>query len=110
MMYVGLYGLNGVNPDTSPKLIQTYVAPILLYGMEAPCIATPKMKLLEQFYRDIFKQIQYIPDATANAACYLLLGILLIKRQLHGKSLNLVGCIIRRVGLVEREVAIWQMT
>ena len=99
---IGLYGFNGVNPDTWLKLIQTYVATILLYGLETLCIATEEMNLLEQIYRITFKEIQLLPDATANAACYLLLGILPIEGQLHVKYLNLFGNIIRKVGSVER--------
>ena len=96
-MGVGLYGLNEVNPDTSLKLIQTYVATTLLYGLEAPCIATPEMKLLEQFYRTTLKDIQHLLGATANAACYLLLGVLPTEGELHVKSPNLFGSIMRRV-------------
>ena len=67
------------------------------------------MKLLEQFYRTTLKDILHLPDSIANVACYLLLGILPIERQLHAKSLNLCGSIIRRVASVEREVANWQI-
>ena len=34
LMGAGLHGENGLDPDTSIHLLQTYVVPVLVYGLE----------------------------------------------------------------------------
>ena len=106
----GLYGLRGVSPDAALKLLQAYVTPCMLYGLEALCISTQDILPLEKYYRTLLKSIQHLPNATANAACYLLLGVLPIEGQIHVKMLTLFGSILRRDGSVEREIAVRQLT
>ena len=64
LMGVGFHGLNGLSPKVSRHIYMTFVIPILLYGLEA---ITMSKKTL--------KQIQSLPERTADAAVYQLIGI-----------------------------------
>ena len=44
LMSAGLYGNNGLDPETCLQLFQTYVIPVLIYGLE---VILPKRKLTE---------------------------------------------------------------
>ena len=105
LMGAGLHGLNGLSPTVSLKLLKIYVVPCLLYGLETICLSQPNINALETFYRATLKRIQHLPESSANAACYLLLGVLPIQAQIDVKILTLFGSILRREGSLEREVA-----
>ena len=104
LMGAGVYGLNGVNPRTSMKLINTYVMPRMTYGLECLTLSSNEIDPLEQYYRSLLKDIQHLPTATANPACYLLLGALPIEGHIHIKTLSLFGNIMRREDSIEYEV------
>ena len=44
LMSAGLHGENGLDPETSLHLYQTYVLPVLLYGME---VILPHQKYMD---------------------------------------------------------------
>ena len=104
LMGAGVYGLNGVNPSTSTKLINIYVMPRMTYGLECLTLSSNEIQPLELYYRDLLKDIQHLPTATANAACYLLLGALPIEGHIHIKTLTLFGSIMLREDSLEYEV------
>ncbi len=51
--------------------------------------------MLEIFYRKLLKQVQGLPDTTANAAVYLLLDTVPLEAQIHMRILGLLGNITR---------------
>ena len=95
LLRIGLHGIDGLDPASSHKIIQTYVVPRLLHGLDATILGQQEIKLLEQFYKRLLRQIQTLPENTATEAIYLLLGAIPIENQLHRRVLNLFGNICR---------------
>ena len=89
MMGAGLHGLNGLNPSVSMKLIESYILPRLLYGLDAMIISDTDITSIEKYYRTLLRQIQHLPVNTANEAIYLLVGALPIEAHLDIRMLSL---------------------
>ncbi|XP_071170832.1 uncharacterized protein [Mytilus edulis] len=109
LMGAGLHGLNGVNPKAAIHLIQTYVLPRLLYGLDVITLTTEDMKNLSTYFRKLLRQIQHLPDRTANVASHLLLGRITIESEIHKRILKTFGNIIRNENSIERKLAIRQL-
>ena len=103
---VGLHGSNGLNPKASCRIIQTYVVPRLLYGLEAICLNKTEVEKLESFYRNLLRMIQGLNDRCANEAVYLLPGVMPISAQLHSRVLGLAGSISRLPGHLMNRLAL----
>jgi hypothetical protein len=95
LMKIGLYGVEGLGPRTSLRIIQTYVTPRLLYGLEATVLCKKDLDELDNFYKKLLRQIQALPESTATEAIYLLIGALPVKFLLHIRVLSLFGNICR---------------
>ena len=69
--------------------MQTYVTPILLYGME---VLLPKnnkhIGKLEVYQKQLLKQILSLPENTADSAVYILSGFLPVEAQIHKRALT----------------------
>lgn len=61
LMGAGLHGLSGVNPSVSAHMIQIYVIPRLLYGLDVINLSSSETQLLDIYYRQLVKQIQHLP-------------------------------------------------
>ncbi|VDI77462.1 Hypothetical predicted protein [Mytilus galloprovincialis] len=109
LMGAGLHGLNGVNPKVSVHLIQIYVIPRLLYGLDVISLSNTDIQKMELFFRQLLKQIQHLPKRTSIAATLLLLGRIPIEGEIHKKILKTFGNIIRNDKSVEREIAFRQL-
>ena len=103
LMGAGLHGVNGISPVTSWKLVNTYVIPRYTYGLEILNMSTKEINSLNQFHKKLLKQIQTLPDRTADSAIFLLLGALPLQATIESRMLNLYGIICRSSG-VEREI------
>ena len=71
LMGVGLHGKNGINPLLSAKLLTIYVVPRYLHGLEAVNIHQGDIAKLEKYHKRILKQIQHLPERTADEAVLL---------------------------------------
>ena len=67
-MSSGLHGENGLDPKTAIHLMQTYVIPVLVYGMEVVLPKQKYMDMLEKFSKRILKLILSVPVNTADPA------------------------------------------
>ena len=65
---------DSVSSATSLKIINTYVIPILLYGLEAVNLSAAQLDEIASFHKDLLRRIQRIPRYTASEAIYLLIG------------------------------------
>ena len=95
LMGSGLHGENGLDPETSTHLLQTYVLPVLVYGME---VVTPKaalMERLERTYKNFIKQILSLPVTVADPAVYVLSGAVPVEAVIHKRALMLFGSVCR---------------
>ena len=59
------------------------VIPCLLSGAEIWALRPAEIEPMERFQRKVMKQLQGLPDNTANAAVYLLSGVLPVAAILH---------------------------
>ena len=87
----------------------TFVIPRLLYGLEALSHTEKDIECLERFQRQCLKQIQGLPDKTANTVCLALLGILPLEVVLHKNALTTFVNMIRHKGTVESDIALRQI-
>ena len=90
LMGAGLHGDNGLDPDTSVHIMQTYILPILVYGLE---VVLPRRELMEQIdrlHKKFLKQILSLPNTTANPAIYILSGTIPIEGVVHKRALTLM--------------------
>ena len=95
LLNIGMHGGNGLDPAASCKILQTYVTPILIHGLEAAVLNKEDLDAMEKFYRKILRQIQSLPDSTACEAVYLLSGRIPIEGLIHQRALGLFGAICR---------------
>ena len=95
LMGAGLHGENGVDPETAMSLLNTYVLPVLLYGLEVIIPSGKAFTMLETQYKRLLKQILSLPITTADPAIYLLSGMLPVEATLHKRILSLFGNITR---------------
>jgi hypothetical protein len=56
LMGAGLHGLNGVNPKVSIHLVQTYVTPRLLYGLEILSLTLGDIRNLELYFKKLLRE------------------------------------------------------
>ena len=109
LMGAGLSGINGMSPLYSRCLVTTYVIPCLLYGLEAMVLDDANYKNLDTYHRGLLRQLQGLPESTAKAAVYLLIGSLPSQALLHQKILTLFASILNRPGTPEHEVILRQL-
>ncbi len=95
LMSVGLYSESGLNPAASVKILETYVTPRMIYGLEAVQLKNKDLDSLDQFHRQLLRDMQGLPRSTANEAVYLLSGTLPLHAELDARKLTLAGSIAR---------------
>ena len=84
----------------------TFVVPRLLYGPEALFLTKKDIECLERFQRQCLKQIQGLPDKTANTICLALFGILHLEAVLYKNALTTFMNMIRCKGSIENYLAL----
>ncbi|CAG2232770.1 unnamed protein product [Mytilus edulis] len=95
-MGVGLYGENGLDPQTSMSIMNTYIIPIMLYGLE---IVIPRGRCLETLniqFKKFLKQLLSLPKTVADPAIYMISGMLPVEAQIDVKILTFYGNITRQ--------------
>ena len=83
LMSSGLHGENGLDPDTSIHLTQTYVMPVLVYGLEVVLRKQKYLDTLERFNRKFLILILSLPVNVADPAVYILTGTFPVEAVLH---------------------------
>ena len=101
LMGAGLHGLSGLNPRASIHLINCYVIPRLLYGLDVIQLSAIDVKNLNVFFNKLIKQIQHLPERTANAGALLLIGQIPIEGQIHKRMLCTFRNVIANTNSVE---------
>ena len=90
-----MHGENGLDPETAIHLMQTYILPVLIYGME---VVSPKRKyidMLDKFYKKFLKMILSLSVNTADPAVYVLSGTMPVEATIHNRALTFFGNICR---------------
>ncbi|MCG8047714.1 MAG: reverse transcriptase domain-containing protein, partial [Candidatus Thiodiazotropha endolucinida] len=111
LMGAGLHGENGLDPDSSIHILQTYVLPLLVYGLEVLLPRKTLLDKLERAYKKFLKQILSLPNSTADPAIYILSGTIPIEGVIHKRALTLIGNISRLPDdSVEKKIAVRQLS
>ena len=97
LISTGLHGENGLDPETEISLLQTYVFPVLYYGLE---IIIPTGKILNVLaiqQKKLLKQILSNSTTTADPAVYMyiLSGTLMAEAMIHKRISSVYGNITR---------------
>ena len=95
LMGAGLHGGNGLSPHVSLKILNTYIIPRLLYGLEAVILTKKDVDDLNFFHKSILRRLQGLPKNTATEAIFILIGAIPITAELHIRILSLFGAIWR---------------
>jgi hypothetical protein len=109
LMGAGLHGLNGLTPPICQSLIDVYVTPAILHGLEALRLNDTQHALLEAHHRKLIRQIQHLPISSAIPSIYLLLGAPPLEAQLHQRVLTFFVAILRRPESAEYEIRVRQL-
>ena len=110
LMNTGLHGANGLSPETSYVIYRAYVLPRLLYGLDVLSLTQGQVDQLSRYHIQTLRNIQSLPQRTACAAVYMLLGALPLEAELHKRRLSLLNSVITSdneclKGLVQRQLA-----
>ncbi|MCG7879544.1 MAG: reverse transcriptase family protein [Candidatus Thiodiazotropha taylori] len=110
LMPSGCHGHNGLDPETTIHLLQTYVLPTLIYGMEVVLPQGKHLDTLEKFYKKYLKLLLSLPITTADPAVYVLSGTVPIEATIHKRALILFGSISRlSTTAIEKQIAYRQL-
>ena len=92
LMGTGLHAKNGADPES---LLNSYVFPVLLYGLEIIIPTGKSLTVLKVQYKRLNKQVLSLPTTIADPAVYLLSGALPVEAVTHKRILSLFGNITR---------------
>ena len=95
LMGIGFHGKNGLDPATSSCLVDTYITPRLLYGLNAANLSKSQITKLSHFHKTLLRQLQGLPQNSALCIIYLLLGTLPLEAFLELSQLSLIGAVAR---------------
>ncbi|KAK3088432.1 hypothetical protein FSP39_019152 [Pinctada imbricata] len=106
LMSSGMHGENGLDPKSCIHLLNVYVMPVLLYGLEILLPSDYHCQPLEIFLKKTLKQILSIPVSTADPAPFILSGCIPVEAIIHKRALTFY-CNICRLpeSAIEKQLA-----
>ncbi|CAG2249344.1 unnamed protein product [Mytilus edulis] len=104
LLGAGLHVRRGFSPMVAYKLWRTYAVPRSIYGLEVMNLLAKEKDMLELAERKILRQIQGLPNNTANMAVYTLVGAEPIAITLDKNVLTFFMNIVRNSGTIECEI------
>ena len=104
----GMHGLNGVHPQVSLKLWNSYILP---YGLQQMVCSKKDLELIEIFQRSTFRRLQHLPERTSNSVTLLILGELPVEATIDKQTLTFFSSILTDPNskehlLVHRQLAV----
>jgi endonuclease/exonuclease/phosphatase family metal-dependent hydrolase len=109
MMGTGMHGTNGLPPATNVYLMNIYIMPILLYGLEILLPSEKEMDTATKFHESSLRQLLSLPSTCAKPAIYILSGHIPLAGQIHHRALTFFGNIIRNENTLEYKLAYRQL-
>ena len=106
----GLQSFNGLHPNTALHIVNTRIAPILVYGFEVLDIRERDILSLETFMRAMLKRVQNLPNETANCATHILLGTLPVEAKLDSQVMGLFTRILHLQTSREKAIVLRQLS
>ena len=109
LMNTGLHGANGLSPETSYVIYAAYVLPRPLYCLDVLSLTQGQLDQLSRYHIQTLRNIQTLPQRTASAAVFMLLGTLPLEAELHKRRLSLPHSVVSSEneclkGLVQRQL------
>ncbi|VDI27863.1 Hypothetical predicted protein [Mytilus galloprovincialis] len=104
LLGAGLHVRRGFSPMVAYKLWRTHAVPRSIYGLEVMYLLAKEKDMLELAERKILRQIQGLPNNTANMAVYTLVGAEPIAITLDKNVLTFFMNIVRNSGTIECEI------
>ncbi|VDI13024.1 Hypothetical predicted protein [Mytilus galloprovincialis] len=104
LLGAGLHVRRGFSPMVAYKLWRTYAVPRSIYGLEVMNLLAKEKDMLELAEKKILRQIQGLPNDTANMAVYTLVGAEPIAITLDKNVLTFFMNIVRNSGTIECEI------
>ena len=105
LMGAGMHGCNGLSPVISYSMWTTFVIPRILHGLEMLDVRKKDLQALETFQRKTLKHLQGLPQNTATAAVYHLLGAIPVEGLLDQRFLSTFGNILQNENSTEFRLA-----
>ena len=90
-----VHGYDGLAAAVCARILNVYVLPRLLYGLEAVVLPKSEEVRVGNAYLNLCKKIQGLPSRCSNDIAYLLLDIIPPEAILHTRCLTLFGAILR---------------
>jgi hypothetical protein len=109
MMGTEMHGTNGLPPATNIYLMNIYIMPILLYGLEILLPSEKELEAATKFHESSIRQLLSLPTTCVKPAIYILFGAILLVGQIHYRALTFFGNIIRNEHTLEYKLAYRQL-
>ena len=106
----GLHARTGMSSLVLQKIWKTYVVHRYLYGLEVQICSKTDIHELEKLQRRFLRQFQGLPERTASAAIYILLGTEPVETTLDKNILAMFLTIARLNGSIEKQILEWEIT
>ena len=108
-MGAGMYGMNGLHPEISIKLWNTYAIPRLIYGLELFKLTKNDWNTLELCQRSILRNILHLPRTTPIVALHLLSGVLPVQAVVERSMLTLFRSLCSQKETKESDILLRQL-
>ncbi len=105
----GFHGISGLNNQCLKRMLDLFIMPVLLYGLESLIISDKQKSMLEEFLKDILKRIQSLPTRTANEAAYLLFNYMTAEGALDYRLLCFLGKILSDKSSILYQICLRQL-
>ena len=56
-MGAGFHGYNGIKPKVSIRLLNVYIKPRMLYGLESQALKKKDVTVINQYHKTLLKQL-----------------------------------------------------
>ena len=103
-MGAGLHGINGVAPRVAFHMLEIYILPFLLHGLEVLLPTDKQIQLLGKLYEDTMLRILGLQTNVAKPAPYILLDALPLQAIIEHKALSLLGSVLHDKHSIEAEI------
>jgi hypothetical protein len=96
LLPAGFHGKNGLDIQSLIQILNIYVMPVLLYGLELLTPTGKNLEIMDIFHKKCLKQLLSLPMNVATPVIYLLTGHLPIEGQIDKKVLIFFGNMTRQ--------------
>lgn len=104
LMGAGLHGKNGLSPSITISCYNTYILPILIYGLDVLLPNDSELKPASELHRKLLLQLCSLANNVALPTPYILAGMLPLQAIVHKRALMFLFNLIKRRESLERKI------